>query len=96
MLFIEKKRTEGLLLHSILPEKEDMKVKYYTEDDILVMKLSNNAIDYAEESDWVIVHFDKNDKPVRVEILDATRFLKEEYKALPLSVKQKFFHQATV
>lgn len=73
-----------------------MKVKYYNKDDILVLKLSDKPIDYAEESDWVIVHFDKNDQPVRVEILDARRFLEEENKALPLTVKQRYFPQAVV
>ncbi len=68
-----------------------MKVKYYKEDDILVVKLSNKPINYAEESNWVIVHFDENKEPVRIEILDASRFLKEQGKALPKEVKEKFF-----
>ena len=71
-----------------------MKLKYYKDDDILVMKLSDNPIDYAHESNMVIVHFDKNDKPVRLEILDATRFLKEESKALPHQIKQDYFATA--
>lgn len=68
-----------------------MKLKYYNEDDILVMKLSNEPIDYAEESNWVIVHFDKKNKPVRIEILDATRFLKEQRQILPKAIIQKYF-----
>lgn len=68
-----------------------MKVKYYKKDDILVLKLSDKPIDYAEESNWVIVHFDKNKEPVRIEILDASRFLKEEGKVLPREVKDKYF-----
>ena len=68
-----------------------MKVKYYKEDDILVVKLSDKPIDYAHESNWVIVHFDQNHKPVRIEILDAQRFLSEESKALPFDIKEKYF-----
>lgn len=68
-----------------------MKIKYYTEDDILVLKLSNNPIDYAEESNWIIIHYDEKKDPVRIEILDASRFLKEESKALPLEIKEKYF-----
>lgn len=68
-----------------------MKLKYYKEDDILVIKLSNKPIDYAEESNWVVVHFDKDDKPVRVEILDAKRFLSEESKILPKDIKETYF-----
>ena len=71
-----------------------MKVKYYKKDDILVLKLSDKPIDYAEESNWVIVHFDKNEEPVRIEILDASRFLKEEGKVLPQEIKNKYFVQA--
>ena len=41
-----------------------MKVKYYKEDDILVIKMSTNPIDYAEESDWIIMHYDENKNPV--------------------------------
>lgn len=68
-----------------------MKLKYYKEDEILVMKFSNKPIDYAEESDWVIVHFDKNHKPVRIEILDAKRFLTEAKQALPAEIKKEYF-----
>lgn len=68
-----------------------MKVKYYKEDDILVIKLSERPIDYAEESDWIIMHYDEKKNPVRIEILDASRFLKEESKALPQAIKQAFF-----
>lgn len=68
-----------------------MKVKYYKEDDILVLKLSEKPIDYAEESNWVIVHFDESKEPVRIEILDASRFLKEESRVLPREIKDKYF-----
>lgn len=34
-----------------------MKVKYYKEDDIFVLKLSDKPIDYAGESNWIIVYF---------------------------------------
>ena len=68
-----------------------MKVKYYKNDDILVIKLSNKAIDHAEESDETIVHFDTKKKPVRIEVLDAHRFLKAQSKALPVMVKKEYF-----
>ena len=71
-----------------------MKVKYYHDDDILVMKMSNQPIDYAEENDEIIVHFDTHKKPVRIEVLDAHRFLKAQSKALPLVIKQEYFASA--
>ncbi|HLB60039.1 MAG TPA: DUF2283 domain-containing protein [Patescibacteria group bacterium] len=55
------------------------------------MKLSDRPIDYAQESNWVIVHFDKENEPVRIEILDARRFLKEEKRVLPLSLQKEYF-----
>ena len=70
-----------------------MKVKYYREDDILVIKLSNKPIDYAEESDWIIVHYDEHKDPVRIEMLDASRFLKEQSRALPQEIIKKYFAQ---
>ena len=68
-----------------------MKLTYYDEDDILVMKLSDMPIDYAIETNWVIVHFDQADRPVRIEILDANRFFKEEKKAVPQSILHQYF-----
>lgn len=71
-----------------------MKVKYYQNDDVLVLKMSNKPIDYAEENDQIIVHFDIKKKPVRIEVLDAHRFLKAQARALPKVVKQEYFMPA--
>jgi len=68
-----------------------MRVKYYQDDDVLVLKMSNKPIDYAEESDDIVVHFDVKKKPVRIEVLDAHRFLKAQARALPKMVKQEYF-----
>ena len=38
-----------------------------------------------------VVHFTKDKRPVRVEILDASKFLQAESKALPADIKQVFF-----
>ena len=70
-----------------------MKVKYYKEDNILVMTLSDEPFDYAEMEDSSVIHYTKDKKPVRIEILDANRFLKEESKALPKDIKIKYFSQ---
>lgn len=71
-----------------------MNVRYYEDEDILVLKLTDYPIAYAEESNWVIVHFDAKDKPVRIEILDASRFLRATGFALPSNVKEMFFSPA--
>lgn len=70
-----------------------MKVQYYREDNILVLELSEEAYDHAEMEDNFVVHFTKDKRPVRIEILDAASFLKEESKALPQEIKTKYFLQ---
>jgi len=54
-----------------------MKVRYDREDDILMIEVSDEPIDYAEEVNSIIVHFTKEGKPVLLEILDATEFLED-------------------
>jgi len=52
-----------------------MKVQYDREDDVLMIHLSRGKIDHAEEVDGVIIHFSSKDRPLLLEILDASRFL---------------------
>ena len=72
------------------PGKEDMSVKYYSEDDILVIKLSKTPYDFAEKEGNFVVHFSKNNKPVRIEILKASKFIKETNSSLPVSLRRTF------
>ena len=68
-----------------------MKIKYYKEDDILVLKFSEEAADDAFEVDSAILEVDKNKNPVTLEILHASEFLKQQSKALPKDVKESVF-----
>ncbi len=53
-----------------------MKAHYDKEVDVLLIKISNNKPEYGEDIDeGIILHFDKNKKPVEIEILDAKRYL---------------------
>ena len=52
-----------------------MKVRYDREDDVLTLRLAEGTIDHAEEVDGVIVHFSAEDRPVLMEILDASDFV---------------------
>lgn len=67
------------------------KFSYESEDDVLNIWLSRKRIDYAEQSGDIIVHFTVNHEPVYIEILDASRFLREQSKALPKEVKEAVF-----
>ncbi|MBI2304342.1 MAG: DUF2283 domain-containing protein [Chloroflexi bacterium] len=41
----------------------------------MLIELSDQAVDYAEEAGPLIVHFSPSGEPVLLEILDAKRFL---------------------
>lgn len=67
-----------------------MSLKYYRDDDILVIRLSRTPYDYAEKQGDFIVHFSKDNKPVRIEILNAKRFLKETSSIVPSESGKRF------
>ncbi len=52
-----------------------MKVKYSRDVDILMVWLSDDPFDYAEEANGVITHFSPEGKPVLLEIQGAREFL---------------------
>lgn len=55
--------------------KDKAKISYEPEADVLSWEISGNPIDYAKEIGNIVVHFTKNNVPVLVEILEASRFL---------------------
>lgn len=71
-----------------------MSSKYHKEDDLLVIKLSNRPFKAAEKIGSFIVHYDKKREPVLIEILNASRLLKETSKALPKEVRESIFSTA--
>ncbi len=52
-----------------------MKVKYSRDVEILLVWLSDESFDYAEEANGVITHFNSDGKPVLLEIQGAKEFL---------------------
>ncbi|OGY22082.1 MAG: hypothetical protein A2126_02220 [Candidatus Woykebacteria bacterium GWB1_45_5] len=71
-----------------------MSFKYSREDDILMVELNNKPIDYAEQSGNLIVHFSPDREAVLIEILEASKFLKQASKSLPKEVKEKVLQPA--
>ena len=67
------------------------KVLYEKEDDILNIWLSKSPIYHAIDTDGIIVHFTKDNKPVYIEVLDASRFLKETTKSLPKEIQKQIW-----
>lgn len=68
-----------------------MKIKYYPEEDVLDLKINNAPYDHAEMQDNFVIHFTKDKRPVRIEVLQASSFLKEQAKALPVQIKERYF-----
>jgi formyltetrahydrofolate synthetase len=65
-----------------------MKISYDREQDIMLLELSAKPIKYAEKMGPVIVHFTKDEKPVLLEILDASEFIAAALKT-SLRAKQE-------
>ena len=57
-----------------------MKVNYDRSEDILMIEISEDKIDYAEKAGTIIVHFTEAGKPVLLEILNASEFLSSVVK----------------
>lgn len=47
-----------------------MEIKYSTDEDILMVELSDENILYAEKYGPLIIHYSKNDRPVLLEFLE--------------------------
>jgi len=62
----------GLKINSDI--RNSAKISYEPEADVLMWELSGASIDYAKEVGNMVVHFNKDNTPVLVEILEASRF----------------------
>ena len=52
-----------------------MKISYNRDEDIMILEVSEDKIDFAEEMGPIIVHFSEKRKPVLLEILEASEFI---------------------
>lgn len=50
-----------------------MEFKYDPETDILLIKLSNGKPSFGEQTENIITHYNKQYKPIQIEILDASK-----------------------
>lgn len=69
-----------------------MEYKYDPEADILAITISKRPFAYAEEMGDIIVHFDKKNKPVYIEILNANKFLGQAMTSLPQPSREAILH----
>ena len=50
-----------------------MKYKYDQKTDILLIKLSKEKPDFGAQKENIITHYNKQGKPIEIEILDASK-----------------------
>lgn len=63
--------------------KNNIKVEYDSDADVLSIEGSSNTpIDHARELGNLVVHFDKNDEPVLIEVLEASHSLRGQAEPL--------------
>ena len=58
------------------------KIRYSKDVDALLVELSSEPVDHAEESGQFIVHFSTTGVPVLLEILDAREFVLSSLSSL--------------
>ena len=58
-----------------MKNKNEVKISYEPEADVLMWEITDKPIDFAKEVGNVIVHFTKNNIPVLIEVLEASKFL---------------------
>ena len=70
---------------------EIQEVKYEPEDDVLNVFFSKEKIDDSFDVEpHAIMHVDKKDKPVYLEIFEASKNFNSALKDLPEKIKEKF------
>jgi len=63
--------------------KNKVKIKYDADADVLSWELSRKIkIDYASEVGNIVVHFTKNHMPVIVEVLEASKLIRQSKKTV--------------
>ncbi|NCO15563.1 DUF2283 domain-containing protein [Candidatus Wolfebacteria bacterium] len=62
-------------MKSNIKSKNKAKISYEPEADVLMWEIADKPIDFAKEIGNIVVHFTKNNIPVLIEILEASKFL---------------------
>ena len=74
-----------------MKKKNNTKISYDSDADVLRMESAGNkVIDHAEEMGNLVVHFSKKNRPVLVEILEASRLFKDQPKYLRTTISETF------
>ena len=72
-----------------MKNKTNTRISYNADADVLSMEsVANIVIDHAEEMGNLVVHFSKSNKPVLVEILEASQLFKGQPKSLRTTIRR--------
>lgn len=63
-------------------KKMKPKISYEPEADVLRVEINRKPIDYASELGNIVVHFSPQNTPVYLEILEASKFIKDLSRAV--------------
>ena len=58
-----------------------MKYKYDKETDILIIELSREKPHFSEQKGSIITHYNRENKPIEIEILNASKTALEIFRA---------------
>ena len=71
-------------------ESKKLKIKYSPGADILLISINNEKPEYGEEMlNQIIIHYNKDNKPIEIEILNATEILTEIIKVMLKTKKEE-------
>lgn len=70
-----------------------MNARYYPDDDLLVLRMSEQPYEHAEKIGPLIIHYTGKGEPVALEILQAAQFLREAAGALPYQTVAELFRR---
>lgn len=68
-----------------------IKYRYDKEDDVLMVFLGKGKIDDAQQTGNIISHLSSKGELLLLEILNASKFLKETSQAFPFKIRQQVF-----
>ena len=70
---------------------KNIKTRYDKEDDVLMVFLGKGKIDDAQQTGNIIVHLSEKGEALLLEILNASKFLRETSQAFPPEVRRQVF-----
>lgn len=73
-----------------------MDYKYDSESNVLSITVAKTKFDYATELGDLIVHFDKKNRPVYLEILNASKFLVNSVDCLPQAKVEQIWEDVQI